>query len=860
MFTMFIEQRNKMKLIFRILFIILILFFCSNYTKIYSQSKITKENLNLQQKAHKFYKKGENDKALAHYTKIIKENYLNDIAFLQSYINYCEIMAQRKKYNEAVEKCELTISYIDDRIQELERKEEKKKNEIKEIEELRQKKAACKNCLDDYREKRLEQTKQKHRKQEELKRQNMYDEISSDYSEKDFVTELLGLPLGNNEDKRKEIKKIVAKECEKKRNNKSIELSSYSDMIALNTYWAKKVKYKQYDWLDGLTDKDSWYRSRIEEYNDFINKLDSINREKEIVDQEIAFFDKKIRIYEEKINNSKNIRDKTILNELKSKLYTMPQSMVIIGRKKLDGDFDEERDKLFEAMRNAAINEVSSLEILQRLSVDNENINSLYSVETKGIAQTTDKYYRTLTNYLAGESHIIELYRIEVFPFDAPKGEKYKDTNIEQTPNSFSNSSNIDIFIYTTNEDLERLSDKRKFALYDEKMFGFKKDEIDFIRELEKYSKEFNILYDEKIEKAVNLYYERYDEINNEIKQYEKTLYGLNLDKDEMKKRSSIKQGEIEQLKSGNIIKIKNECQKAKLDYENYYENKFHNVNNIAVRDLDVLKSSISDGFKKLADICFDNIIKGVEKQFNKTVVYKQVTDNNSTIILQEETIEYDLIIDSLRIISLNLYEISEKRYLALNLAFKIRWKSLAIDKPELTHDLVTIEIDKIPEHEQMQESKDVPNIYSFEEISEDEEPIIEKHPVEKPHVEKPISTKDIQPKSEIKFDWKVFDKMSLRFYNTDENKQNGWRLPTLDELDKFFNDPECRKKINNSLFNADNWKSQNNEIFTSSEIEYDNKTSREISKCYLIKDENYSREIINKNTGRKVWIILIRQ
>ena len=196
-------------MVFRILIIIQILLFCSSLTRIYSQSKIKKENLSLQKKAHNYYKKGEFDKALADYRKIIKNNALNDIEFLQSYINCNEILANKEIFDEAVETCELVISILDERIQELETKEDKKNKDTKEIKDLKQTKIICENSLDDYLEKRLEQSKQKQREQEKLKEQNNYSANVKGYNftDKSFVTQLLGLPQGKKRRKTKKDKK-----------------------------------------------------------------------------------------------------------------------------------------------------------------------------------------------------------------------------------------------------------------------------------------------------------------------------------------------------------------------------------------------------------------------------------------------------------------------------------------------------------------------------------------------------------------------------------------------------------------------------------------------------------------------------
>ena len=638
-----------------------------------------------------------------------------------------------------------------------------------------------------------------------------------------------------------------------KKKDKSLEVKLYPEIIALNTWWAKKVKYKQYDWLDDLTELDSYYRDRIEDYNNLINKKDSITRVKVIIDRDIELDDNKIRIYKEKINNSIKIRDKTLFDELKSKLYTIPQSLVIIGRIKIDGFYDNEKNNLFTEMQNGAISEISSLDIFHRLSMYNDSIKSFYSIEKKGYAQTTDKYYTSITNYLSGESTAIEIYRIEVFPFDVPKEDERKlTTNIpEYVPDSLS----IDVYKYD-DDNLERLSDRKPFPLNDQEMFGFSSEEIDFIHQIDNYSKEFNAMYDDKIKNAFKTYNYRYNKINDEIEEYEKILSDLNLKKSEKIVNSSKQQIEIEKIESQDISKNEKECKKAKKVYEDFYEDKFHNVNHIAVRSLNVLKADDSEGFKKLAEICFNTISESIKSQYTKTTVSKEVMDEKSRIVLQQETIEYDLIIDSLRIISLNVYRVGKESYLALNLAFKIRWESLGFEKPDLTlENILTEEIEKTSE------PKPVLGELQNENEQVETETLIEKEPVISPissHEEKPAAEPEMVPT----FDWDIpYDKkMSIGYYFS-EKKQDGWRLPTIDELDKIFNCTECKKRINRALFKKNDWIIQESEIaFVSNLSEYDYGAGRTVYKCYLIKDENYNRELINKKNNKYVWIILIKE
>ena len=830
-------------------FFVLLSGICVFYSPSITSQELSKEFKRKYKNAVKSYNKEQYNEALVEFKDISDFYPLHvDANFYLANI----YLDQKKEFDVAAKIYERIIPEIGGQIEILKNKFKNKKEE-KEYKRLRNLKKNCENSLKICQDTKLDQLKQK-AKELERKRQVETEKIKheneqrvqkeeypqvdgqSDYhpkykydvSEEDFVTPFFFVEGSEDKQKMEYIQKQVKAKHEDQNKSEQLYKFDYEKIIELNNYWLDKVKFKQYEWFEKLKEKESNFRAKLEQYNDILREKMVIENQILIVVNEIKGLEQQIIILNDDLDELTYIKDKTLQEELKSKLATIPKSIVLIGRAQLIEDHDKEvmGKYLMNKMNNKAIESINGYNILTETFVEDTNIRELYEISYEGIAQTKNKYYKEIKKIFKGESGkreqgVYKIFRIEVFPFSKMD----EELQSAQEREVLRTESYIDYEIYSiTSNNTSILINERnqkESSLIDDHQF--ETEEQQFVKWLSDFSNRLNSNYNGKIIEAVSQF--KHKQFNYEIK-----IASLHSQVESIKNELLGKKQELLDLnqqvnnfKTSSIQSLLKEYHEAKNIYMNHYMKRYQFENHLAILGSDNLDVSIGEGFEQLVKDCYHSIGESLSKKYNKTTIYKEKTDEEEFYRLVETTIDYNYVVDSLRILTLNMYKPGRENFLALNLAFQIRWK--CVDTCKTPGKQVIAYIPK-----------------------EIEEPVTENPDYYS------TSTDETSPGLQ----WKAYiiNPTTLRRFNS--NNHSGWRIPSINELFRIITAPDNKEKVIKSIFGSNTWPE---DVLSVDFIT--NKQSRDINNRKIIDAirlfNDFTTENIKVTDGNKVYIILIK-
>jgi hypothetical protein len=167
-----------------------------------------------------------------------------------------------------------------------------------------------------------------------------------------------------------------------------------------------------------------------------------------------------------------------------------------------------------------------------------------------------------------------------------------------------------------------------------------------------------------------------------ELAAIESTIDSLERESEIKKREKADREEEKKQYDEYRLNNQKEMYQQSNLDYEKFYKNRYGLVNKLVIIDASQVEgdnSSLQSGFVNLVDRNF-SAIDNLKDEISKTTIYKiKGQDSKDEQIRYEKgVISNKPSLEAFKIISIGLYEEennSSKEYLALNIAFKIRWQ-----------------------------------------------------------------------------------------------------------------------------------------------------------------------------------------
>ncbi len=873
------NQRIKSLLFFVIILISLCLF---SQHAISQEVKLTRELKKTLRKADKQNKKGNYNIAKDNYLYVIEQKPFH----INSLIKYANICFKHKHdYKEALDKYERVSPLLKAEISRLEDQYKQKRKTKKRIKFLKENKIQIENKLQSCKSYLNEKHQQENRKStnrllenerknsreindKQIKNNQIDNEKNNDYSlsefnskeieenwnltEKNFRTGIIQVNVKDNKQKLEVVKKEVENQFNILKDSSKLFELPYHKITKINQFWLDRIKFQQYDWFEELKSKESYYRDRVDEYNNLlIGKIKLLN-ESEIINNEINGIRKKISILQQDKERLNYLKQNGLGQELKSRLRTIPKSILLIGRIKHDEKVEKKTllDKLKDKMIKEAIGQVNGRSILNKKYIEQEEIIQLFEVTSEGIAQISNKFYKPITISFNDGQRTYEICRIEVSPFDE---KEIKNDQIIEQKNNDSVFYDIDVYQTSFNDDstLLKLPNYNKEKIDNHK---FKEDELKFIKQENKFSTSLNIAYNDKIKSAITWYNKEKEKTLKKINNNEGLLKQLLIDID-LKQKDSI--SNILDLETIDLESKKNyekEIKNSKNEYENFYKNKLQYINNLRVINTEILSAdqTYKYGYNKLAEECFKSVSENLTKGYFKTTIYKEVTNNNTLVGFREDVVNYEPIIESFRIITLgNYYEPGKNKRnanLSLNMAFVIKWKPVISDEKNVFPENNHIET-KTPE-------KPLTKVYK--EQTQPENSIISKESNKKASYVKPlVAEEDINTPS---YEWKCFgtELTSITSYGWD--KESDWVIAKEKELKNIISSSRNQRKIIKSFFGSDNWPINLKEIILVTNNSEINKTNnRRTYKAYKIQNNWKNVSTIKVYAGDEVYILLIK-
>jgi hypothetical protein len=674
---------------------------------------------------------------------------------------------------------------------------------------------------------------------------------SSDYSginESAFLTPFFPV---NSKDKTRQVVQIVdvvEKTYDDLKNDNDSKQHSYSDIIKINNTWFSKIRYSQLTWFERLKDFEEYYRDRLEEYNGIEREKLKRENEKAIKINLIKGLEAKKAIDEEENRNLNNILNIVLKEELKSKLATIPKSIVLVGRiKHTEAGEDVFSKVLMDEMMQKAVKQVNGYQILNELYSTEGSVSQLYEITFDGIAQITDKFYRPMKKSFKDEMRTYKICRLDVFPFNE------KEVGSVQPKETIKGDEVLyDTDVYEIKEDYNKLRELPNYeetSLQDHK---FKEDEIEFIKTLNQFSNDLTDDYTKKIQEAVSQYKSKLqttqDKLTISSSIYKELLIDLEQEKQELE---NVEQ-KIKQLDTSLINNYENEYKSAMLDYEEFYITKMQYVNQLHVLNTYDWGKTHKEGFKNLAEKCYNAIDKNLSKKYAKNTIFKEVNKGNKVLGLEEYTINYTYEIDSFRIISLDKYQAGDDDYMSLNLAFAIKWvcqKEGCLpteNNPILTNT-------QRPSTETDAENEDLPRLENTPTGGSGNN---------NTELASSLTPKRSEREAVLK-KWKCFEAQkptSLRMYRL-RYAEGSWTIPNKTELKRIIQNSDNQPKINKSLFGTQAWPPDEDEIVVvASDLEINPYDNRTYYKAFTIGKNWSSIEETGVSEGDIVYIILVEK
>lgn len=620
----------------------------------------------------------------------------------------------------------------------------------------------------------------------------------STYAQNKIDDDFIEVSSSNLEEQIKEIKAHIGETFDSIQKQNKLR-SEYQFIQQENEKWLRQKAGDKFEWFATLKEKESNFLKYLEEYKELNRQIQRLRDEREIASDEIDHFDTKIDHENKKLEIIDTIISQRLKEELLSKLATIPQSIVLVGRIRSESGVSGSRlsEALFEKMQDHAIEKINGANYLNKIVNANGEVLELGEKTIRGRAEFADNYYkdlRRIPNDVLVESYQYKILRIEVYPFDRKKNKKSaQSTNSIKVFNQkeLDTLRNLDIDIFEVrNKSLYNIVDN---AMSPYAIHKFSKQEIDYIIKQKGLSNELNnSTYLSQINKTADNFNRKLEE---KRKEREKILEEIKLQEGHKAKKQQkleILKANLENLEQIDIYQKKKDYEQAKLEYENHYESKYSLTNKLTIKREDDSAeeiSSLRDIFVSLIDENF-KVVTDPRENISETTIYKVFNEEVDSLFYKKEVINIKPQLEAFKILSLNIYvpeeENSPLSYIALNVAYKIKGKVVS---PMIFEDSCDCIVD-----------------------------------------------------SEYHLQWKVTnDLISYRSRNAPE----GYRLPTAKELTRFFDEVEVARQNDKDIFGERfNWpEADEGVVFLTQDSKLDDQNNRQFKVLAMKGELGYQYE-----------------
>ena len=304
----------------------------------------------------------------------------------------------------------------------------------------------------------------------------------------------------------------------------------------------------------------------------------------------------------------------------------------------------------------------------------------------------------------------------------------------------------------------------------------FKEEEIGFIKTISIYSQTFNDLYDTKLNDAVLKYNDEKIKSTKKIQLIAANNAALRKEAAEITKKTDSIRNAFNELDKTRENVLQNDYQNAKKDYQAFYKTKYQSINQLVVKNARQLEQDYTSGFKDLVNECYQSINDNIQKRYSKTTIFKEVKEGRYTLKLEDAQVTYKPSIDSFQVLSMIIYEKGEDTYLALNMAFNVKW--------QLSDNTVQPPVNTITTN-------------TKKEVSASNE--------SKSNTEKQVDNNNLsgtKVAGDYGASWRLYltEPSGLTTFLFDKTASSKWRLPTIGELEDILSNPDDLNTIKEKL------------------------------------------------------------
>lgn len=633
------------------------------------------------------------------------------------------------------------------------------------------------------------------------------------------------IPFTNPESRSEQIdqlKKHVKNLAIKKYTTKKIpHLGSIDPITCANLSWLKETGDLRLQWFEELNKKEdrvSKQKLRINE-----NQSQRLNIEGEIdnTKQTIKYLQQRVSGVVGDIEFQKYLRDKVIWESYYQKMATVPQYIVLIGMTKSNSKDSTSDLGIDGRLKLEAVKQISDNIITKyTLKLDDE-LKSIISSRKAGGTRITAQYYKNLMVWDAeGNKHIAKILQIEVTPVDTSSVSRLNTDNID-------GGNQIFMWNVITPDKIDPLGEKPENRKPSD-MLKLNENQKDHIKMLLKSANDQNLKYRQKSDSALYQYQSEKAKANNKIEQLlqdktdldslilfnKRKLEALNAELDKKKKLEEVLYVELSNYNNsydsvqGTMFDVTNKLSYTPSGQSNLEE-----------------PMIFSD---KLARECFNAVAESGKSNIILNLS-KNISENRSSQTVNERyKVEFKPKPSAFKVLSLEMVKMSNGAdndvLLFLNVAFRMHYTKSSEEKIEITGNSASAV-----------------------------------------KTEPPVLTR-IMPKIEVDQPSKVIKDEQYTWQLNDVNptsltafvrKNDGtMRLPTMDELKKFFSKLAYLPSGKKDFYNIFRFEKET-EIFVTSDKSTE---SDDMFRCLIIKkDLNIAGET-DREWGEQANFLLIKK
>lgn len=515
----------------------------------------------------------------------------------------------------------------------------------------------------------------------------VFDMSDPDVDDEKFLTK--PKPLNESFSYEEQVKKVqreVMRQYDIIQENDTWFSNDFNKILEINNDWLKYSAISKLNWFSGLKQKEKEFLLSINKNEILRQERERLLNTRTIIMGEIDNIDIKTRWENEKRLELQGKVQTQLKEELKGKLSAIPQSIVIVGRTRMDdnsqGLSDQEarvkrNQKLIESMQKEAIRLVGGQKINMYSSMKDNDLKQFFSTTTEGTAQTIDNYYKDLNReFKNGGKYIYLISRIEVFPLDNSVSSSSTLSSSEYDSTQVINNLNTNIYSWIAEEGLlENCSNSRDLKPYSEHKFKIQeKNYLDF---QSKFSESLNQRYKAEIDKAGKEFDQSVEETTLLIKKSLKNI--LTFNKQSLGLRDSLNKVEdrVKEIDAQMAIN-KTTTQRLNNEYQVYYKSKNSQVNKLVIVSSNESSSSPRKTIEKMVTKTLGGL-EDIRKKSQSLVVYKEVSNAGESVKANELTVEFTPVLRRYRILSMNKFEDAEEDiFYSINIAYDVGWKPIS--------------------------------------------------------------------------------------------------------------------------------------------------------------------------------------